>query len=36
MQSLVLLEGIKGWVDAGGEYLEWVDEYDAAVWAQGE
>lgn len=32
MQSLALAEGIKGWAKAGGEYVEWMDEYDAAVW----
>lgn len=32
MESLVLLEGIKGWATTGGEFVEWMDEYDAAVW----
>lgn len=32
MQSLALAEGIKGWASAGGEYVEWMDEYDAAAW----
>ncbi|KAK3933918.1 Rhodanese-like protein [Diplogelasinospora grovesii] len=32
MQSLVLLEGIKGWATAGEEYVQWMDEYDEAVW----
>ncbi|KAH8742390.1 Rhodanese-like domain-containing protein [Diaporthe sp. PMI_573] len=32
MESLVLLEGIKGWATAGGEYLRWMDEYDERVW----
>ncbi|KAK3933880.1 arsenical-resistance protein 2 [Diplogelasinospora grovesii] len=32
MQSLALLEGIRGWANAGGEYVEWMDGYDAAVW----
>ncbi len=32
MQSLVLVGGIKGWVNTGGEYLQWMDEYDEAVW----
>lgn len=32
MDSVILLEGIAGWVKAGGEFVEWVDEYDAAAW----
>lgn len=36
MNSLVLLGGIKGWVTAGGEYIQWVDEYDEAVWCKGD
>ncbi|KAH7176080.1 Rhodanese-like domain-containing protein [Dactylonectria macrodidyma] len=32
MESLVLLEGIKGWATTGGEFVEWMDEYDAAAW----
>ena len=32
MESLVLSEGIKGWATAGGEYVQWVDEYDEACW----
>ncbi|OIW32811.1 hypothetical protein CONLIGDRAFT_558176, partial [Coniochaeta ligniaria NRRL 30616] len=32
MQSLVLLEGIKGWATAGEEYVQKMDEYDQAVW----
>jgi len=34
MQSLVLLEGIKGWATAGPEYVQWMDEYDQAVWQE--
>jgi arsenical-resistance protein 2 len=34
MQSLVLLDGIKGWATAGEEYVQWMDEYDQAVWHQ--
>ena len=33
MKSLVLLEGIKGWAAAGGEYLRWMDEYEESVWS---
>ncbi|OBS20289.1 hypothetical protein FPOA_06667 [Fusarium poae] len=33
MKSLVLLEGIKGWATAGGEFVEWMDEYEPAVWS---
>ncbi|KAL1844205.1 hypothetical protein VTJ49DRAFT_3861 [Mycothermus thermophilus] len=32
MQSLALAGGIKGWAAAGGEFVEWMDGYDAAVW----
>ncbi|CAH0027530.1 unnamed protein product [Clonostachys rhizophaga] len=32
MESLILFEGISGWAKAGGEFVEWIDEYDAAVW----
>lgn len=32
MQSLVLVNGIKGWATAGLEYTEWMDEYDESVW----
>jgi len=32
MESVVLLEGIKGWAAAGGEYVRWMDEYDERVW----
>lgn len=32
MESLVLQGGIKGWVAAGGEFLDWVDEYEASAW----
>ncbi|KAK1774694.1 Rhodanese-like protein [Copromyces sp. CBS 386.78] len=34
MQSLVLLDGIKGWAIAGEEYVQWMDEYDPAVWRE--
>lgn len=29
MKSLVLSEGLKGWVNAGPEYVALVDEYDS-------
>jgi arsenical-resistance protein 2 len=32
MQSLVLLEGIKGWACAGEEYIALMDEYEAEPW----
>ncbi|KAK7718928.1 hypothetical protein SLS63_010341 [Diaporthe eres] len=32
MQSLVLLDGIRGWATAGGEYVQWMEEYDEVVW----
>ncbi|KAK3373018.1 Rhodanese-like domain-containing protein [Lasiosphaeria ovina] len=34
MESLVLVGGIKGWVGAGTEYTQWMDEYDAAAWLE--
>ncbi|KAF2243801.1 hypothetical protein BU26DRAFT_569699 [Trematosphaeria pertusa] len=34
MQSLVLVEGITGWANAGAEYVEWMDGYDANVWSK--
>ncbi|KAL2129748.1 hypothetical protein VTI74DRAFT_7338 [Chaetomium olivicolor] len=34
MQSLALFGGIKGWAAAGDEFVEWMDGYDAAVWAK--
>jgi arsenical-resistance protein 2 len=34
LQSLALAGGIKGWAAAGAEYVEWMDGYDAAVWAK--
>ena len=33
MRSVILLGGIKGWVAAGPEYIELMDEYDASKWA---
>jgi arsenical-resistance protein 2 len=32
MQSLVLVNGIKGWATAGPEYAEWMAEYDESAW----
>ncbi|THW66526.1 hypothetical protein D6D19_09317 [Aureobasidium pullulans] len=32
MESIVLLEGIKGWATAGDEYNAKMQEYDAGVW----
>jgi hypothetical protein len=34
MKSVVLLQGIKGWVAAGDEYRAYVDEYDPAKWGK--
>ncbi|KAJ5647629.1 arsenate reductase (Arc2) [Penicillium lividum] len=34
LQSLVLEGGIKGWVASGKDYTEWMDGYDASVWAK--
>lgn len=32
MQSCILEGGIKGWVKAGGEYVDLMEEYDASKW----
>ncbi|KAK2685403.1 hypothetical protein QWA68_015970 [Fusarium oxysporum] len=32
MESVILFEGITGWAKAGGEFVEWMDKYDATVW----
>lgn len=32
MESIVLLEGIKGWATAGDEYNAKMQEYDAGIW----
>jgi arsenical-resistance protein 2 len=32
MWSLVLQDGIKGWVKAGSKYTNWMNDYDAAAW----
>lgn len=32
MQSLVLVDGIKGWSTAGEEYVQLMDEYQEKVW----
>jgi arsenical-resistance protein 2 len=32
MESVILSEGIAGWAKAGGEFVEWMDQYDATVW----
>ncbi|THW20082.1 hypothetical protein D6D02_01566 [Aureobasidium pullulans] len=32
MESIVLLEGIKGWATAGDEYNAKMQEYDAEIW----
>jgi arsenical-resistance protein 2 len=34
MQGLVLVEGIKGWATAGGEYVQCMNEYEAGFWAR--
>lgn len=33
MESVILSEGIAGWAKAGGEFAEWMDQYDATVWS---
>ncbi|CAG7555201.1 unnamed protein product [Fusarium equiseti] len=32
MESVILSEGITGWAKAGGEFVEWMDQYDPTVW----
>ena len=32
MRSLTLVDGIKGWRDAGEEYIQLMDEYQEQVW----
>jgi arsenical-resistance protein 2 len=32
MHSLVLAEGIKGWVAAKGEFIDFMQEYDETKW----
>ncbi|KAH8882368.1 Rhodanese-like protein [Thozetella sp. PMI_491] len=34
MRSLVLLGGIKGWAEAGGDFVKWIDEYEKVVWGK--
>jgi len=34
MKSYTLLEGIKGWVHGGKEYIEMMDEYQEGSWPQ--
>lgn len=33
IESAILYEGITGWAQGGQEYIEWMDEYDAAAWS---
>ncbi|KAL6852571.1 hypothetical protein ACO1O0_007117 [Amphichorda felina] len=32
MESLILVGGISGWARAGGEYVGWMDGYNADAW----
>jgi arsenical-resistance protein 2 len=34
MKSMALAGGVKGWAAAGKEFVEWMDEYDEAVWTE--
>ena len=34
MHSLVLTEGIKGWVSAGAECVALMDEYEKDIWGK--
>ncbi len=33
MKSVILQNGIKGWVAGGDEYTRWMDEYEEKVWS---
>ncbi|KAI8648760.1 Rhodanese domain-containing protein [Fusarium keratoplasticum] len=33
MRSVILRGGMKGWVTAGREYTNWIEEYDATKWS---
>jgi len=33
VESVILRDGIKGWVRAGEEYTRLMDGFDVAVWA---
>lgn len=35
MQSLALTGGIKGWAAEKGEYVQYMQEYDASKWETG-
>ncbi|ETS80711.1 hypothetical protein PFICI_08240 [Pestalotiopsis fici W106-1] len=32
MESIILVEGIRGWANAGDKFTDWLDEYDASYW----
>lgn len=34
MESLVLVGGLKGWVEGGGEFVDWVEGLDAGYWSK--
>lgn len=34
MGSYILMNGIKGWSDAGNEYIEFMDEYQKEPWVK--
>ncbi|CAD0046296.1 unnamed protein product, partial [Aureobasidium pullulans] len=34
MESVILLDGIKGWAGAGDEYIAKMQEYDAEIWKE--
>lgn len=34
MESYALEDGIKGWANAGEEYVKMMVEYDASVWGR--
>lgn len=34
IESVILKGGIKGWVNAGGEYQEWMTAFEPGYWTQ--
>ncbi|OQV03439.1 Rhodanese-like domain-containing protein isoform 2 [Cladophialophora immunda] len=36
LRSVILKGGIKGWVDGGDEYTQWMDAFEAEAWKKGD
>lgn len=34
VQSLIVLEEVRGWVKGGAEFINWIDGYDKAYWEE--